>query len=75
SDLNLALNNWGSARADWGNADAFTTPNVDQEELNAVLNNWGAQSAPSFVGLETVPEPGVFGLGLGALALLGRKRH
>ncbi|MEM1098710.1 MAG: hypothetical protein AAGH92_07970 [Planctomycetota bacterium] len=75
SDLNLVLNNWGSARADWGNADAFTTPNVDQEELNAVLNNWGAQSAPSFVGLETVPEPGVFGLGLGALALLGRKRH
>ncbi|MEM1099670.1 MAG: LamG-like jellyroll fold domain-containing protein [Planctomycetota bacterium] len=75
-DLNLVLNNWGSARTfeDPGGT-VFATANVDQEELNGVLNNWGSQAAPSFEG-SAVPEPvslAVFA-GLG-LAGLRRRSH
>ncbi|MEM8781304.1 MAG: hypothetical protein AAGE65_00485 [Planctomycetota bacterium] len=75
-DLNLVLNNWGSDRGDWANADGFASVQVDQEELNAVLNNWGAAAAPSFTANPGVPEPGVAALvGLAALTVSGRSRR
>ncbi|MEM8782123.1 MAG: PEP-CTERM sorting domain-containing protein [Planctomycetota bacterium] len=72
-DLNLVLNNWGSAAPFAPNGDPFTTPNVDQEELNRVLNNWGSTTAPSFEGA-AVPEPASLAL-LGAMALAGLRRR
>ncbi|MEM8781435.1 MAG: PEP-CTERM sorting domain-containing protein [Planctomycetota bacterium] len=73
-DLNLVLNNWGTPRGDWENADGFATLNVDQEELNGVLNNWGDTAAsPSFQG-SSVPEPAALGLlGLTALGCTRRR--
>ncbi|MEM8782194.1 MAG: PEP-CTERM sorting domain-containing protein [Planctomycetota bacterium] len=72
-DLNLVLNNWGTAAPFTPNGDPFETPNVDQEELNRVLNNWGSTTAPSFEGA-AVPEPATLAL-LGGLALAGLRRR
>ncbi|MEM8783930.1 MAG: hypothetical protein AAGE65_13890, partial [Planctomycetota bacterium] len=65
-DLNLVLNNWGTAAPFDPNGDPFETTNVDQEELNRVLNNWGSTTAPSFEGA-AVPEPATVAV-LGGLA-------
>ncbi|MEM1026539.1 MAG: hypothetical protein AAGJ38_00475 [Planctomycetota bacterium] len=70
-DLNLVLNNWGSPRGNWSNANGFATPLVDQEELNAVLNNWGNNAAPSFEGFN-IPEPASAFM-LGFFALMRRR--
>ncbi|MEM8783547.1 MAG: PEP-CTERM sorting domain-containing protein [Planctomycetota bacterium] len=72
-DLNLVLNNWGTAAPFDPNGDPFETTNVDQEELNRVLNNWGSTTAPSFEGA-AVPEPGSLAL-LAGLAALSRRRR
>ncbi|MEM1027034.1 MAG: hypothetical protein AAGJ38_03030 [Planctomycetota bacterium] len=74
-DLNLVLNNWGSATppipAGWVNdlPDGF----IDQNELNRVLNNWGNQSAPLTSPL-TVPEPASLLIGGTLFVLLRRRR-
>ncbi|MEM8495138.1 MAG: PEP-CTERM sorting domain-containing protein [Planctomycetota bacterium] len=79
-DLNLVLNNWGTATtpAEWVNfrgLDGGTIGSlVDQAELNLVLNNWGSSIAPSFVG-SAIPEPASMGLaGLGLILASRRVR-
>ncbi|MEM1445324.1 MAG: hypothetical protein AAGF84_04660 [Planctomycetota bacterium] len=71
-DLNLVLNNWGTVRGDWANADRFASETVDQEELNAVLNNWGSSASPSFASRD-IPEP-VAALGLFLFTGVQRRR-
>ena len=72
-DLDLVLNNWGTARPFDPNGEPFATTIVDQEELDRVLNNWGGSSLASFAG-SAIPEPTAVAamVGLGALGLRRR---
>ncbi|MEM7576928.1 MAG: glycoside hydrolase family 30 beta sandwich domain-containing protein [Planctomycetota bacterium] len=73
-DLNLVLNNWGSTRGDWENAEGLVSAGVDQEELNRVLNNWGSATPPDVLGA-FVPEPSAGLVVLGGLSGFGRRRR
>ncbi|MEM7577733.1 MAG: cyanophycinase [Planctomycetota bacterium] len=74
SDLNLVLNNWGSDRGPWNNAEGFSTSVVDQEELNRVLNHWGSSVTPSFVEV-SAPEPAAAAAIVSLVVLQRRTPH
>ena len=83
TDLSTVLNNFGSTTPAWtsGNFDGAAT--IDLTDLSAVLNNFGsnnpnASDAAAAVGVApaiATPEPASLAvLGLGAVALLSRRR-
>ncbi len=81
-DLDFVLQNWGdtdiSDVAGWVNFAGLPGGGIDgqveQTELDLVLTNWGDTTAPDFAG-SAVPEPAAVALlGLGGVALLGRRR-
>ena len=84
TDLSTVLNNFGSTTPAWtsGNFDGGTA--IDLTDLSAVLNNFGATNPNASDGLASgggaapaiaTPEPTSLAvLGLGAVALLSRRR-
>jgi hypothetical protein len=79
TDLSTVLNNFGSATNAWtsGNFDGGAT--VDLTDLSDVLNNFGASnpnaSDGGAVAAVATPEPAsLVVLGIGALAVFGRRR-
>ena len=70
SDLNHLLTGWGTG-TEWNEGDFNDDDLVDDSDLNWLLSNWTYPPASS----SSVPEPATIALlGLGALALIRRRR-